>query len=283
MKKKFLFFCCLLGLAVNCTFAGETQEVTSRWRIGEIKIDGADSEWAGGLTYLEKEKLAYAISNDSSAIYLCLVFDREIQRQANLFGFTIWLDATGKNKKTFGVRYPLGMFNFDREAVPDPMLMREGPEALHAQMVQMRDEIEVIGPDKDDRNRFAANSSFGIQAACAGAPDTLMCELKIPLQVAPGRPYAIGAGPGQTLSLGFEMGEMNREQRRERMGQRGGGMGGGRPGGGMPPGGGVPGGGRRPGGMGDGPPGGMPREGGMEMPKPFKIWLPLTLAASEAP
>ncbi|MCG3117913.1 MAG: hypothetical protein ALAOOOJD_00028 [bacterium] len=150
-------------------------------------------------------------------------------------------------------------------------------------MVPMRDEIEVIGPDKDDRNRFAANSSFGIQAACTGAPDTLICELKIPLQMAPGRPYAIGAVPGQTLSLGFEMGEMNREKMRERMGQRDGGLGGRRPGGGMPPGGGTPGGGRRPGGMGDGPPGGMPREGGMKMPKPFKIWLPLKLAASGTP
>lgn len=280
MKKKLLFFSCLLGFAVNFTFAGDKPEVTSRWRMGEIKIDGADSEWTGVLTYLEKEKLAYSISNDSSAIYLCLVFDREIQRQVNMFGFTIWLDATGKNQKNFGVRYPLGMINFDREAMPDPMQLREDPEAMHEQIAQMRGEIEVIGPDKDDRNRFAANSSFGIQAACTGAPDTLICELKIPLQMAPGRPYAIGAAPSQTLSLGFEMGEMNREQMRERMGQRGGGLGGGRPGGGMPPGGGVPGGGRRPGGMGDSHPGGMPREGGMKMPKPFKIWLPLKLAAS---
>jgi len=92
----------------------------------------------------------------------------------------------------------------------------------------------------------------------------LICELKIPLAVASGRPYAIGIAPGKTLSVGFEMGEMNREKMRERMGQRGGG----RPSGGMPPGGGFPGGGR-PGGMGSGFPGGG-RPDQSEMFKAFK-------------
>jgi hypothetical protein len=264
----FLVFVLLWGIAV----AGDKKEVASQWRSVEIKIDGADSEWAGALTYLEKEKLAYAIRNDSSDIYLCLAFDHEIQRQATMFGFTIWFDPTGKNKKTFGVRYPIGLFNFDSETMPDPMMIRDNPEVFQSQVALMRGEIEVIGPEKDDRNRFAVNGIFGIHAVCVEAPNAMIYELKIPLQVAPGRTYAAGIAAGKTLSIGFEMGEMDRAKMREGMEARGGGM----PPGGMPPGGGRP-----PGGMsGEGPPGGM-QPSGRRTPNPFKIWLPVKLAANQ--
>jgi uncharacterized membrane protein YgcG len=272
MKKRFIFRF-LAILITGTTFASDKKEVASQWRSAEIKIDGVSDEWSGALTYLEKEKLAYAIKNDSSDIYLCLEFDTAIQRQATMFGFTVWFDASGKEKKTFGVRFPIGLFNVDGASMPDPMAMRENPEAFQSQVAQMRREIEVIGPEKDDRNRFSIGS-FGMQAVCVEAPGTLICELKIPLAVATGHPYAIGAAAGKTLSVGFEMGEMNREKMRERMGQRGGG----RPSGGMPPGGGFPGGGR-PGGMGGGFPGGRPDQG--EMFKAFKTWLRVTLAATK--
>jgi len=96
----------------------------------------------------------------------------------------------------------------------------------------------------------------------------------IPLAVATGRPYATGVTAGKTLSVGFEMGTMDREKMRQRMGQRGGPMGGG----GRPPGGGIPGGGGRPGGMEGGfPGGGRPDQG--EMFKAFKTWMRVTLAA----
>jgi ribosomal protein S6 len=271
MKKQIFFFCFILSIALNAAFAGDNKEIASQWHNAEIKIDGADSEWVGTLAYLEKEKLAYAIRNDSSAIYFCLEFDHEIQRQATMFGFTIWFDPTGKNKKTFGVRYPIGMSNYEGGSMFDLMQMRENPEALQSQIAHMRSEIEVIGPEKDDRNRFAVNGTFGIQAVCIEAPTALICEFKIPLQAAPGRPYAVGAAAGKGLSIGFEMGEMDRGKMRERLGGRGGGM---------PPGG-FPGGGRPPGGMsGDGPPNEM--QPGMRMPNPFKIWFPVKLAVSPA-
>jgi hypothetical protein len=135
-------------------------------------------------------------------------------------------------------------------------------------------EVEVLGPEKDHRKLFLAGSSFGIQAATFDSPAGLVCELKIPLRNAPGRPYAIAAALGQTLSVGFEMGELDRDKMREGMGREGGPAGGGRPPGGRPPGGGTRG-GRFPGGR---PEGGPP--GGMKMPSAFKIWRRAYLAAS---
>ncbi len=273
MRRKFIFFVVLV-LSWRMTLADEKQEVASRWRSAEIKVDGSDSEWPEAITYLEKEKLGFGLKNDSSDLYICLKFDRAIQRQAMMFGFTLWFDPAAKNKKTFGVRFPIGMMNFESDFMPDPMTpMEEGGERPK-QFTAMLREVEVLGPEKDDRNRFLAGSSFGIQAATFDSPAGLVCELKIPLQSAPGRPYAIAAAFGQTLSLGFEMGELDRDKMRERMGREGGPSGGGRPPGGMPPGGGTRG-GRFPGGR---PEGGPP--GGMKMPSAFKVWRRVNLAAS---
>jgi hypothetical protein len=272
MKRNFVFFIALV-LSWRITLADEKPEVASRWRNAEIKVDGADTEWAEAITYLEKEKLGFGLKNDSSDLYICLKFDRAIQRQAMMFGFTIWFDPAGKNKKTFGVRFPIGMMNFESDFMPELMApMEEGGER-QKQFAAMLREVEVFGPDKDDHNRFVAGSSFGIQAATFDSPAGLVCELKIPLQSAAGRPYAIAAASGQTLSLGFEMGEFDRGKMRERMGREGGGFGGGRPGGGLPPGGGFPPGGGRP-------PGGFPGGGLGRMPSAFKVWMRVNLAAS---
>lgn len=278
MKRRFILYLMAIML-LDTVLAGDQKEVASTWRSAEFKIDGADSEWAGALTYFEKTKLAYAFCNDSSNLYLCFVFEPEIRQQVVMFGFTVWLDATGHEKKTFGVRFPIGLFNFDDTAMPDPMAMRENPERFQSQLALMLREVEVFGPEKDDRNRFNHSGIFGLQAAGVESFGTLFCELKIPLAVATGHPYAIGTEAGKTMSIGFEMGTMNREKMRQRMGERSGPMGGGRPPGGMPPGGGVPGGGRA-GGMEGGSPGGR-RPDQDEMFKAFKTWMRVTLAATK--
>lgn len=279
MNRKLMLCNIVLGLAA-AVWAGDQKEVASAWGQAEFKIDGADSEWAGALTYFEKTKLAYAFRNDSSDLYLCFEFEPEIRRQVAMFGFTVWFDATGQEKKTFGVRFPIGLFNFDDTAMPDPMAMRENPERFQSQLALMLREVEVFGPEKDDRNRFNHSGVFGLQAAGVESFGTLICELKIPLAIATGRPYAIGTAAGKTVNVGFEMGAMDRYKMRQRMGQRGGPMGGGRPTGGMPPGGGFPGGGGRRGGMEGGFPGGR-RPDQSEMFKAFKTWMHVTLAAEK--
>jgi hypothetical protein len=136
----------------------------------------------------------------------------------------------------------------------------------------MLQELEVLGPEKEDRNRFSVGSSFGIHAATSESQTGhFVCEIQIPLKSAQGRPYAIGAEVGKELSMGFEMGELDREKMRERMRSGGGPFGGGRPPGGMPPGGG------RSGGF----PGGR-QDGGMRMSNPFKVWMHVTLATGES-
>jgi uncharacterized membrane protein YgcG len=273
----FLLTSALLGIIILGCKDKDTK-LASRWKNAEITVDGDAADWAGTLNYLEKEKLGYGVQNDGSNLYLCLQFDRPMQRRAMMFGFTVWFDSTAHDKKVFGIRFPLGMQNSDKAWTPD--VEPSGEEVERPQPQQRRDEmlseIEIIGPDKDDRNRISAHNAYGIQAAMNEFSAEPVYELKIPLHVLKGQPYAIASNPGQTISLGFEMGEFDRAKMREgMMGRRGGGFGGGRPGGGI--GGGRPGGG----GFGGGRPGGFGGRGAnrSEMSEPLKVWAKVQLAA----
>ncbi len=268
-RNVFLLAAFLAGPSLSS--ANQKYEIASSWRSAEIKVDGEAEEWAEAFAYLEKEKLGFGLKNDSSALYLCVRFDEASQRQALRFGFTIWLDASGKNKRAFGVRFPLGMMHYDKNFRPDPAQFAEGGNT--AQFSAMLRELEIIGPEKDERNRVPASNALGIAAAASQANGELVCELSIPLKSVEGQSYALAAELGQTLSIGFEMGEMNRAL----LGREGGFRG--RPGGGPPsggfPGGGPPGGGRPRGGFGGGRPAGME-----QMPSGFKVWKRVQLAAS---
>jgi hypothetical protein len=142
----------------------------------------------------------------------------------------------------------------------------------------------VIGPGKDDRRRLelAFAKTIGLDAASRLAEGVLEYEIRVPLSVIEGQPYAVRSTPGGTIGLGIETGELPRPGGRggEGGGSRGG-MGGGPPGGGGGmAGGGMSGGGQR-GGMGGGQRGGG-REGGMGEMKPIKAWIVVHLGKPPA-
>jgi len=171
-----------------------------------------------------------------------------------MFDFTVWLDSTARDKKILGIRFPIGMQNYDNKWTPDfgPRNEEslEGPQPRFAEMLR---EIEIIGADKEDRNRVPLNNKYGIQLAITEFSSEPVYELKVSLHNLHGQPYAVAATPDETISLGFEMGELDRGKMREQMGGRGGGMGGG----------------RRPGGFGG---------DRTEMPEPIKVWAKVQLA-----
>jgi hypothetical protein len=133
---------------------------------------------------------------------------------------------------------------------------------------EMLKEIEVLGPEKNDRNRISRANNFGIEATLEDTLGVMSYELKIPLKSTNEHPYAISQGIGSTISVGLEGGKFNREMMGERMRMRGG-MPGGE--GGVPPGGMSPGEGKPS----EGAPGG--RERG-KMPEPIDFWAKVSLA-----
>lgn len=281
MKRSFLLF--ILIITISCR--EPELAITSNFLSQEIAIDGDATEWIQDLRFNEKTNLGYSIRNDEHFLYLCIKSDQKIFQQVMRTGLTVWFDSTAKGQKILGIYYPIGMQNTDFRGMPESVPNEGGSLDFDKRRANMLAEMEIIGPEKDDRNRVPAQNTFGIQAAIGGLPDEPVYELKIPLMQTDGRPYALDAPAGSIISLGFESDKSKRTEMTG-MGMRRGGMrpggGGEEPGGmgpgGMGPGGMGPGGGRR-GGMGRGDRSRPDTEGRWPAEsEPIKLWLKVQLA-----
>ncbi len=237
----------------------------SVWKQTEIKVDGVDSEWSGSLIYLEENNIGIGLQNDADNLYIIFkTANQNTQHKVMRTGLTVWLDAKGK-KKTLGIHYPIGMQAY---GVPSGMSRQPGenPSELQSRFAERTNEMEILNPEKNSRNRVPKINDLGIEFSLNNIRDVMAYELKIPLKSTKEFPYAINASPGEFISLGFETGKFKRERTEENR-PVGEGMPGGRNG--MPPGGKPP---------GDMPPG--DRRGGM-MSEPIKFWVNVSLAKAE--
>jgi len=85
-------------------------ELDSGWRERQITVDGRNDDWLGTMMYFEKEKVSLGLLNDENFMYICLIAeDQLIRNQVMRQGFTLWFDSNGSKKKTFGIKFPIGM------------------------------------------------------------------------------------------------------------------------------------------------------------------------------
>jgi uncharacterized membrane protein YgcG len=281
MNKRKVFFQVLLVTFTTVTLTTCTimlygcndADVSSRWRQGDITIDGDAAEWKDILVYHEEQKIAVGLQNDADNLYICLkTLDRDVQRKVVMAGLTVWFDPKGGDDKKLGIHFPLGLMASGNPIGDMPRQGSRGSEqsqdVMRQQFTDMLNEIEIIGPGKVDLNRISTLTSFkqfGIKVAMKDTIGMLVYELVIPLKETDKASYAIQTEVGKTIGIGLETGELKRPE-------TGGGMGGGggRSGGGM---GGMGGGGRRSGGGMGG------RSGGGETMSPLKLWAKVKLAA----
>ncbi|NIR47444.1 hypothetical protein GWO43_03090, partial [candidate division KSB1 bacterium] len=205
--------------------------------------------------------------NDSEFFYLSLVTNnRDLQRQMMIRGFTLWFDPDGGKDRVFGIRFPLGMLEMG-------LMIRGGRnperdlESFEENFEKSLVSLEIIGPDKEEPQMMFVSELQGIELKLDRSNQTFVYEVKVPLEATEDRPFAIHGQPGQTIGVGFEVAEFNREKFKDRM----------RPGdGGSRPPGGI---GGRPGGLG-GP--SRNRRGHPQMPETFKLWVSVPLVTAEA-
>ena len=92
-------------------------KIDSRWPDRDIVIDGDDADWQDLKLYVRDWPVDIGVANDDDFFYVTLsTADRNLQRQAIIRGFEVWVDPSGGRSKILGVRYPLGLLNTDREA-----------------------------------------------------------------------------------------------------------------------------------------------------------------------
>ena len=306
---------CAVALAV--AVAAESLRIESVWSAEAPTVDGKLTEWSAPLVTLGSTPLSLGVRNDGQFVYVALASsDQTTRMMLGAAGFTVWMDPSGKNKKSFGLtvpptiaggrgmrgRGPGGGPPPDQSGAPDQPGQegqkdppQGGPGGPGGPAVGAITSIEVLGASKDDKRRFelAYARTIGLDVAARMAEGVLVYELRVPLAVTEAQPYGVKSSPGATIGLGIETAELARADRRVVRRRRAAvaGCGGGPPGGGgggrdgLPPpgmgGGGMTGGGGgQPGGMGGGPPGGG-REGMREM-KPIKVWTVVQLAKPPA-
>jgi hypothetical protein len=269
LKPLVLLFVQLLFMIfqVGCTTVGLNLE--SGWRDQEITIDGKNSEWIGAMWYLEDENISVGFRNDDKFFYMCMIAEDPIIRsQVMGQGFTVWFDPEGGDKKTFGIKFPIGMQAMGVQGRMDPRRATEreqsepDPERMERALGGLLKELEILGPGKDDRTRLKVEETKGINIVLELSGGMIVYELKIPLKHDEQNPYAVGAQAGDLIGIGLEIPKLDMSTVRKKMGGTG-----------------MPGGGRmggRAGGM------GMRGARGPQMPRGIKLWLAVKLTSGQS-
>jgi hypothetical protein len=215
-------------LTVFLTSCGSI-ELASLWRKTDVVIDGKVDDWQGALYTIENQPVFVGVRNDAENVYVCLqVADPRAVSPVIRRGFVVWFDPSGGTGRVLGVKYPIGM-NVDMGDVnPEgPRDRGERGEGGKPPVID-RDQVELLGPEKDTVQRLKKGELKGIEVALENRNGFFIYELKIPMVKGPDTPVAIGAAPGKTIGITFETPDADRGMpgRGEGMMPPGGGMGG---------------------------------------------------------
>jgi hypothetical protein len=180
--------------------------VESKWTDAEIPCDADTSRWKNLMQNPDDPQFGIGVQNDGRFVYVRMMsWKREVNAQLLRFGFTTWFTGPSKKGKRFGIHFPLGIkrnaagWHADREGGNDP-------EEAKARMEEALQEMELLGPGKDDsvpvKTRVA--ESFGIVVRMFPTDENLVYEMKVPLRQDSLCKYAIDIGPDTVIKMTFE-------------------------------------------------------------------------------
>jgi hypothetical protein len=218
-----------LALAVACPGATHARSVSldSAFRTGPITIDGTIGEWGDGLVVIKQANLTIGVRNDGDSLYICMQSrDPALVLQILDLGLTLWF-VHPDGEKGLGVEYPLALDNVEALSRSE----HSGGAGSGGAPPGALARLAIKGVGSVDRRILGASEAAGLSASAAGTRDDFVYELEIPLRASPEHPYAVEAGPGDTIEILLETPEPTpiMKQRAEGAsagGPAGGGMGG---------------------------------------------------------
>jgi len=183
-------------------------KLTSDWQQGGMNIDGSDSEWQRGLYYDKESDMVFGVRNNGNYVYIVLkTQNQSTQMQIMRQGLTVWFDREDGKNQVLGIKYPMSRreshsrFSSDtNEETPLIFLEQEFPE------------MEIIGPKKEDIQRFSPLEAPGIRVKLGRTRETLVYELRVPLTKTSEHPFAIEPISAHRIGIEFETGEFKPEQ-----------------------------------------------------------------------
>ena len=209
----------LLSFPFHSSGCGE-EEIESRWRDREIKIDGDASEWRGTEQYSDDDKgVRFAVFNDGEYLYMCFTtWNTRTQQQILVRGLTVWFDPDGGDDRAYGIDFPMTKGPEEMRGLLDSA-SRDRARAIEDLLIRARSEM-IIGrtQDSDGQWMFVEDAvELGIEAVLDMDDRILVYELKVPITGGQGLPFPDGLIAGGIVGLGFEMGEIDMEEMRNSM------------------------------------------------------------------
>jgi hypothetical protein len=207
------FAAALLVVAAGVSVRAD-DPVHSRWRTGDVLIDGVTSDWPEQ-TFISKEVSTSVVNDDKDLYLLVATADPRVILQLKRAGLMVYLDPKGGRGQTFGVRIPPLGSRLEPANIP-----LEGQATL-----PILSYFDVIGPGRDDLQRVHVDEGAGIDLRVGTAGGAFFLELRVPFVTGPGRQFAPGIELTRgEVGLGIVTPEPPRVARPAGRGGRGGGM-----------------------------------------------------------
>lgn len=293
MKTLKTISCVLAVLAMTLPIVAKDKVlVESKWTGVPVRIDGAKTEWEEDILVADNDlDIRFGFKNDQNFLYFLLVFNSpKSVSTIDATGLTLWINAEGKDKKTYGLKFYRKMISAD-ELIDN--MTKQGQTLSDEQIKKIkatRQYRSYTCDPIDKKGKPIAIPGAGIGTFRAARIEKgAVYEYIIPLALLQDPASAAKWDPAAPLSVGLEWGGITEAMKKARAAQNfsgasgatagaaaswgeitssGGGGGGGEEGGG----GGEEGGGGMGGGMGG-------RGGGT--PKKIDFWLNLKIAPKQ--
>jgi len=145
-----------------------------------ISVDGIDEEWRANRTFVISNKTAVGVCRDEEFLYVHLsTSDPELSMQIINFGFTLWLDPLGTQKKAVGLQFPV------IQMPPPPPREGNPPAGKELQRIldkRLKDIIIELAENNDIRKMSMEEANKqGINAKIGVEPGLLTYELQYPM------------------------------------------------------------------------------------------------------
>jgi len=180
MKK---FIAVSLFLVSFCAYGQKSKGPVMHWREYSAKDDlYPASEYAA----LDKEKMYCYMSNNDSSLFIDLIIvDPGVQKTILSIGMNIWIDLTGKEVKSMGLRYPVGSDNVKAslQRKGESMTNSEKIMFIHNSSIEMAYEIEVAGFGEGVPQRVPSKGGSGFSSSVRYSDDgNLLYRMEMPMK-----------------------------------------------------------------------------------------------------
>jgi hypothetical protein len=207
----FVFLCVLVGACSG------PATISSPSMTEAPSVDGSLEEWDGQLSQVGDEAVSVASAPTDSLLYVAvLVQDRALVQSIAANGLVLWVDPSGKQRRTYGVQYPLGLRR--QQARQD----ERGTEASAGEGLDAvsLSELEVVRGDTS-RHRIPAQFSSGLRGHATLDPSALVYELAIPVGSAQGasQQHGLRASLDGPVGLGLQIPQPDEEPEIQDRGQ----------------------------------------------------------------